>query len=229
MKALSRRQFLYIAAFFSFTCPLSTAAAFSGENELKKNHEFPITMNVLKGAYLSEMAAHKHYIAYSKKAVVEGYSNIAYLFSALAVSEKIHANNYERILGALGASREKSRLKIVISDTRANLKKAAEKELDKIKKIYPDFLAKLKKESHDQAVINCMYSWKSHRQHEEKINEIIMYSDMFFGSVVRTIEGMKLDFHVCEICGATIDEVPKTPCDICNYPLYHYQKVNPPV
>ena len=66
MKVLSRRQFLYISAFFSFACPLSIAAAFSGENELKKDHEFPTTMNVLKDAYLSEMAAHKHYIAYSK-------------------------------------------------------------------------------------------------------------------------------------------------------------------
>jgi rubrerythrin len=185
-------------------------------------------MNVLKDAYLSEMAAHKHYIAYSKKAVIEEYPNIAYLFSALAVSEKIHANNYERIIASLGASCEKSKLKIVISDTQANLKKAAEKEIDKIKKIYPDFLAKLEKESHDQAVINCMYSWKSHRQHEEKINEIIMYSDMFFGPMAKEIEGMKLDFHICEICGATIDESPKTPCDICNYPVYHYQKVPPP-
>lgn len=228
MKALSRRQFLYISAFFSFTRPLSIAAAFSGENKLKKDHGFPITMNVLKDAYLSEIAAYKHYIAYSKKAVIEEYPNIAYLFSALAVSEKIHANNYERVLGALGASHEKSKLKIVISDTQANLKKAADKELEKIKKTYPDFLAKLKKESHDQAVINCMYSWKSHRQHEEKINEIILYCDMFFGSVAKKIEGTNLDFHVCEICGATIDESPKNPCDICNYPVYHYQKVNPP-
>ena len=229
MKALSRRQFLYISAFFSFTCPLSIAAVFSEENKLKKDHGFPITMDVLKDACLSEMAAHKHYFAYSKKAVFEGYPNIACLFSALAVSEKIHANNYERILGSLGASHEKSKLKIVISGTQANLKKAAEKELDKIKKTYPNFLAKLEKESHDQAVINCMYSWKSHRQHEEKINEIIMYSDIFFGSMAKEIEGMKLDFHVCEICGATIDESPQTPCDICNYPVYHYQKVNPPI
>ena len=142
MKALSRRQFLYISAFFSFTRPLSVAAAFSGENKLKK---------------------------------------------------------------------------------------AAEKELEKIKKTYPNFLAKMEKESHDQAVINCMYSWKSHRQHEQKINEIIIYSNMFFGSVAKKIEGMKLDFHICEICGATIDESPQTPCDICNYPVYHYQKVNPPI
>ena len=87
---------------------------------------------------------------------------------------------------------------------------------------------KLKKESYDEAVINCMYSWKSHQQHKEKIKEILKYCNMFFGSVARKIEGMKLDFHVCEICGSTVDEAPKTPCNICNYPVSHYQKVKRP-
>ena len=41
----------------------------------------------------------------------------------------------------------------------------------------------------------------------------------------KTIEGMKFDFHVCEICGSTIDEVPETPCNICNHPILHYHRV----
>jgi len=177
---------------------------------------------------MSEMIAHQHYNRYSRKAVDERYPNIAYLFSTLAVSEKIHADNYKRILTSLDSGFEKPECEILISNTKANLEKAAEKELIKIKETYPDFFAKLKKESYDEAVINCMYSWKSHQQHEEKIKEILKYCNMFFGSVARKIEGLKLDFHVCEICGSTVDETPKAPCNICNYPVSYYQKIKRP-
>ena len=169
--------------------------------------------------------ASEHYAGYSRKAVEEKYPNIAYLFSAFAVSEKIHAANYKRILAALNSEFEEPQFEIFVSDTKANLTKAAESELKKINNTYRNFLAELKKESHDQAVINCMYSWKSHRQHRKKIKEIRKYSKQFFGAVAKKIEGMEFDFYVCEICGSTIDEAPKTPCDICNYPNSHYQKV----
>jgi rubrerythrin len=225
MKKISRRKFFYISASLLSSYPLSIITASSGENEPEKNYNFPITIAVLKAAYKAEKVASDHYVVYSRKAVEERYANIAYLFAAFAVSEKIHAENYKKILASLNAGLEEPEFEIFILDTKANLISASEAELKKIKETYPDFLAKLKKESHDQAVINCMYSWKSHRQHKRKISEIQKYSKWFFGSVAKKIEGMKFDFHVCEICGSTIDEAPETPCDICNYPILHYHKV----
>ena len=189
---------------------------------------YHITVAVLKAAYEAEKAASDHYVGYSRKAVEERYPNIAYLFKAYAVSEKIHAENYKRILTSLSAGFEEPEIRIFILDAKANLISASKGELKKIKETYPDFFAKLKKESHDQAIINCMYSWKSHRQHKQKINEIRNYSKWFFGSVAKKNEGMKFDFHVCEICGSTIDEAPMTSCDICNYPILHYHQVMRP-
>jgi rubrerythrin len=185
MKTISRRQFLVISASLPFSYPLSFSVAYSGENKLNKNNLFPITIAVLKSAYISEKLAYLHYVGYSRKAVEEKYSNIAYLFTAFAVSEKIHAENYKKILTSLSAGLEEPESEILILDTKPNLLNAAKGELKKIKKTYPDFLAKLKKESHDQAVINCMYSWKSHRQHRRKINEIRKYSKQFFGAVAK--------------------------------------------
>ena len=225
MKKISRRKFLYIFASLSFSPPLSIATASSRENKPGKNEKFPITFAVLKAAYKSEKVASEHYIGYSRIAVEEKYPNIAYLFSAFAVSEKIHAENYKRILTALRSELEEPKFEILLSDTQTNLTNAAENELKKIKNTYRDFLAKLKEESHDQAVISCMYAWKSHRQHRKQIKEIQKYSKQFFGAVAKKLEGMEFDFHVCEVCGSTMNEEPKTPCDICNYPNSHYQKV----
>jgi len=224
MKKISRRNFLYLVAALSFSHPLYIAAA-SKENKLGKNENFPITYAVLKVAYKSEKVASENYVGYSRVAVEEKYPNIAYLFSAFAVSEKIHAANYKRILTALNSKFEEPQFEILLSDTKANLTKAAESEQKKIKNTYRNFLARLKEESHDQAVISCMYAWKSHRQHRRQIKEIQKYSKQFFGAVAKKIEGMEFDFHMCQICGSTINEAPETPCDICNYPNSHYQKV----
>ena len=228
MQILSRRHFLYRIASLPFLYPLSIATASSNAETPAKNAQFPITVTVLKTAYEAERVASENYIRYSRKAIEEKYPNIAYLFTAFSFSEKIHAENYQRILSSMNAETTEPELDILILDTKANLIKATDSELKKIKKIYPGFLAKLKEESHDKAVINCMYSWKSHQQHKTKISEIRKYSEYFFGHVAEKIEGLKFDFHVCEICGSTIDEAPQSPCDICNHPNLHYRKVTRP-
>lgn len=228
MEDISRRKFFYIFASLSLSYPLSIASASSKKKTLEIIGRFPITVAVLKAAYEAEKMAYENYMRYSQKAIEDEYPNIAYLFTAFAISEKIHAENYKRILTSMNTGPAEPEFEVLILDTKTNLIKATEGELKKIKIIYPDFLAKLKKESHDQAVINCMYSWKSHKQHKRKIGEIRKYSEYFFGVVAKRIEGLKLDFHVCEICGATIDEAPKTPCDICNMPNLHYREVTRP-
>ena len=215
-------------ASLSFLYPLSTAIASSSEVKPGNNGRFTITVAVLAAAYKAEKLASEHYHNYSRKAVEEKYPNIAYLFSAFSLSEKIHAKNYKKILTSLSTKLQEPEFEVSISDTKANLIKASEAEIKKIKETYPDFLARLKNESHDQAVISCMYSWKSHKQHERKINEIRKYSPLFFGQVAKEIEGAKYDFYVCEICGSTIDEAPQTPCIICNHPDVHYHNVIKP-
>jgi len=55
MKAISRRQFLYISASLSMTYPLSFAiASTTSKNRLDKDDRFPITISVLQTAYVSE-------------------------------------------------------------------------------------------------------------------------------------------------------------------------------
>ncbi|MGD1968509.1 MAG: ferritin family protein [Desulfobacterales bacterium] len=228
MDNISRRKFLTILSSLSLSYPLSMVAASSEGKKLEANGGFPITKSVLKSAYATEKMAYENYECYSQKAIEEDYPNIAYLFTAFATSEKIHAENYKRILASMSTGPAEPEIEVTILDTKANLIKATEGELKKIKKTYPDLLAKLKTESHDQAVVNCMYSWKSHQQHKRKIAEIRKYSTFFFGHVAEKLEDLKLDFHVCEICGSTIDESPMTPCDICNRPNLHYRKVNRP-
>jgi len=227
MNKFSRRELLYLSASLSLLFPLQ-AYAMKEENNAKIN-DYPTTILALKKAFKAETIAYRHYLAYVEKALKEDYPNIAYMFYAFSFSEKIHADNYKRILNELGSDIAKVLVQINVHDTKSNLQKAAEKELEKINKFYPELLVTLEPELYEEAIVNCMYSWKSHRQHEATVTEIQKYSGMFFGSVAEKIEDMNLDFHICNICGSTIDEKPQSPCEICNKSLSHYFKVDRPM
>jgi rubrerythrin len=60
---------------------------------------------------------------------------------------------------------------------------------------------------------------KRHEQLPGKSRPILMEA------VAGEIEGMHLDFHMCRICGSTIDEKPFVPCTICNRSLSNYDKI----
>jgi rubrerythrin len=228
-KDISRRQFIYISALLSMSRPFSLAVASSPKNKEDKKAQFQTTIAVLTNAYEAEMLAHEHYVHYSKKAVEEAYPNIAYLFTAFSLSEKIHADNFKNIVNDLGSKIGELKREVVVQDTKTNLKNAAKKELIKIEKTYPDYHDRLETESHQRAMTTCIYSWKGHRQHQEKICEIDTYCKWFFGSLAKRIEGLKMDFHICQNCGSTIDELPKGACVICSIPFGSYKKVERPV
>ncbi|MGD8894121.1 MAG: ferritin family protein [Desulfobacterales bacterium] len=228
-KMISRRQLLYFSALLSFCYPIANLKCFVVAGDKENDSRYPFTINILKQAYWAEMIASKHYDGYCQRALSENYPNIAYLFFALSISEKIHAHNYQKLIVTLNSSLEKKQIPVSIDDTKENLSVAAIKELEKIKEFYPEILNKLSLESYDQAIINCMYSWKSHQQHEEIINDIKRYSGLFFRLLSKKIEGMNPDYYVCEICGSTVNEKPVTPCEICNYPLSRYKKIKRPV
>ncbi|MEK6197528.1 MAG: hypothetical protein N2B58_05075 [Desulfobacterales bacterium] len=174
---LSRRQVLYFSALLAFWGPFARFKSFAANDDRNKYAElYPFTLTSLKDAYRSEMMANRHYLSYCQKALSENYPNIAYLFSSLAVSEKIHADNYLELILSLGSSLESTDFPVSISTTKTNLNTAAIKELDKTNEFYPEIFKKLSTESHDQAIIDCMYSWKSHQQHEVMINKIKKYS-----------------------------------------------------
>jgi rubrerythrin len=65
------------------------------------------------------------------------------LITLQGVMEKIHADNYKRIARELVSEIKYIRVPIDVSDTKSNSQKAAEKELEKIEKTYPEFLKKL--------------------------------------------------------------------------------------
>jgi len=221
----SRRAFINLGLAVAFLYRLPATAATLVPTETKA---LPETVKILKQAFAIEMIAHKRYLAGTDRAISESYPNIAYLFWTFSISEKIHADNYLKLLTSFNETINTSFSDQRARDTKTNLRIAARQELEKIDETYPGYLQALEFEAHDDAITHCMYSWKSHRQHEQKIREIHRYSGMFFGTVAKKIEGLQLDFHVCKVCGSTIDHVPLVACEICNKSKSNYQQIERP-
>lgn len=226
---ISRRQLLYASVLLTLFYPTLNLKCFAVADDEINNSRYPLTLALLEKAHRAEMIAHRHYVEYCQKALYENFLNIGYLFYALSISEKIHADSFKKLIISLGSNLEIKEITVSFSDTKTNLNSAAINELEKINKFYPEILKKLLSESHDQSVIHCMYSWKSHQQHEEIIRDIKRYSGFFFWPLAKKIERMNPNYYVCEICGSTVDEKPAIPCEICNYPQYHYKKIKRPI
>ena len=67
-KMISRRQLLYFSALFSLLYPIANLKSFAVADDVKKNNQYPLTIDILKEAYWAEMIANKHYDGYCQKA-----------------------------------------------------------------------------------------------------------------------------------------------------------------
>ena len=225
-RPLTRRNFLYLSA--SVPLVLSRAAAAAPPAGSVGPAAMPRTIDVLRRAFRIETVAHRHYVPFARQALAENLPNIAYLFQAFGVSESQHAENYRAVLARLGTKIVYAKVNVVVGDTGENLRVAAARELEKIRSVYPLLLTELERERHEDAIVNAMYSLKSHQQHEDQVTQIDRYAGMFFGTVADEIEGHVLDFHVCRVCGSTINMAPTGPCVICNRSSRNYVRVERP-
>jgi rubrerythrin len=190
---------------------------------------YPETLAALERAYQREMEAHRRYLESASKAKAEGYNGVAYLFTAFAASELIHAQNFERVAVSLGGNFQTNAVYIPLSGTKQNLITAANDEIDTIDKLYPETLKHLEPEGHSEAIAYVKYALASEKQHREIIERVQRYTDSFFDRVVKAIDEMTSHYYVCQVCGFTVKQMPTRNCAICNSPSSNYRKIAAPV
>jgi rubrerythrin len=188
--------------------------------------EYPKTVYALQERYRNEIHGVHEYLAYAKKALSEGYPNIAYLFVSFAASESVHARDFKRLLSDLGVQvKEIPKPEFEVSSTKENLNHAATVEIEEIDQEYPRLIAYIKPEKHEAAVRNIMYAWQAEKQHRDILKKVVSGTGVFFGVLVEKIEKTDVQFFVCQRCGSTLTELPKDLCPICKGPPAQYEKV----
>jgi rubrerythrin len=222
---LSRRHFIQLGL-LSGSALFLPSSAFCKRLNSTAHPRYPQTIAALQKSYKHEVSAHRHYVAFSKKAKEDNYPNISYLFTALATSELIHSRIFRKILIELDAGVEKIPEEDVrIAKTKTNLKKAANHEIDLIEKFYPETMRIIRREKHQAALTGCRYSWESHLQHREKIHKINKWTSRFFQTVAGIIEKETTLYYICFQCGSTLSGIPRKTCPICYESSKHYKRI----
>ena len=183
------------------------------------------TIMILKKAYAREIQAHLAYIKFSRKALEEGYPNIAYLFQSFAVAESIHARNFINVLVSLGNRPDSPAEKFKVLSTRENLCQAIDFELQEIHTYYPEHIRVIKKEEHWNSISSVAHALASEKQHEKMLQKMKSGTGILWGMLKHKIEEEDVDLFICQVCGSTLTSLPDI-CPICGKPKSFYEKIS---
>ncbi len=144
----------------------------------------------------------------SKKALDEGFPQIAMLFKAASASEKIHANNHQAVLEDMGAAIPVVTPEFTVKSTQENLQDAIAGESYEVAVMYPEFLAHAKSVDSQLALISLNYAFKTEQKHK------ILYDKALAALQSNQVKTLSMEYYVCPTCGNTYDTTPPKRCGI---------------
>lgn len=190
---------------------------------------YAATIAAMQTAHEAEMHVYYRYTEFSRHAAQEGYRGVAYLFTAFAAAELIHAGNFARILARLNVEVPPvPKPAITVGTTRENLIAAAASEMASIDSLYPGLLERLRPEDHADAMTTVRYAWSTEKQHRDKIVQIQRWSPSFFEQVAKHIDAKTGQYFICQLCGCTLNKLPAETCPVCANAVKHFRRVEPP-
>jgi rubrerythrin len=221
---MGRRRFVLKAGLASAVLVLA-----HGRHTALAQAAYPESAQILRRAREAELAAHSQYVAFTKQAAADGYPGIAYLFAAFATAELIHGQNFEKILTSLmGTVTPVPERPVTVGNTKQNLITAATDELASVDAFYPSMLKDLAPEGLEDAIKFTTYAWNAERLHLNILRSIERWTPMHFEAVARKIEDETAQYFVCQICGATMVELPEESCPVCELPASNIHRIEPP-
>ncbi|MEX1298588.1 MAG: rubrerythrin family protein [Desulfotignum sp.] len=163
------------------------------------------TQENLAAAFAGESQANRKYLAFAKKADVDGLPQLAKLFRATAEAETIHAHAHLKAMGGIKSSME-------------NLKTAIEGEAHEFKQMYPDFLEQARKDKNQKAEFSFAYALAVEEIHHG-----------LYEKALAAVEGGKdlpeVDIYVCPVCGNTVEGQVPASCPVCSVPGKNFTKI----
>ncbi len=176
------------------------------------------TAQNLHHALNGEAHASIRYRAFAKQAEKEGYSGVARLFRAAAVAEKVHAKSHQCVLKAEEQiivdlnSEEKSALAIAqlesggsVKSTAENLQAAIDGETEEFKIMYPAMI----RDAVEENALDARHSL------EYAMSIEMVHAKLFKKALRDPADVQTTVYHVCPLCGHTVENEPPKKCPYC--------------
>lgn len=156
----------------------------------------------LHSAIADEAQAAHRFLVYAKKAITEGHPQVATLFRALAAAETVHTANHLRNTGE-------------IRTTSDNLTRSIAEETRVVSTLYPQYLARVKKEGNVGAEWSLSVATQVEQIHVQLLQQTFQ--------ALKTQKPLPIVvYYVCQVCGHTIQEIAPDKCPICMAPRSQY-------
>jgi rubrerythrin len=152
----------------------------------------------LQEAFAGESQANRKYTAFAKKAEQDGLPGIARLFRAAGAAETVHAHAHLRVMGG-------------IKSTAENLQAAIAGEGEEFREMYPQFVEEAEEDGNRQAETSFRYAMAVEEIHHEMYSKAAQALESGDDLPERT-------YHVCPVCGNTVEDEAPDKCPICNTP-----------
>lgn len=150
----------------------------------------------LKAAFAGESQANRKYLAFAKKADIEGLTQVAKLFRATADAETVHALSHLNVLEG-------------VKSTRENLQEAIDGETHEFTDMYPDMIKEAEAEGNTQATISFTGA-----NHAEEIHAKLYKKALDAVESGKDVE--TADIYVCQVCGHTVENEAPDTCPVCS-------------
>lgn len=124
------------------------------------------TIRNLQSAAQGEANAANRYELFAQKADEEGYGQVAKLFRAAALSERVHLRNHQDVLRSLGVSPEPTKLETVqVGSTQENLRVPIEGEREEATTMYPKYAEAARAAGIQSAARTFTYAGETEQHH----------------------------------------------------------------
>ncbi|NTU51367.1 MAG: rubrerythrin family protein [Candidatus Aminicenantes bacterium] len=157
-----------------------------------------MTEENVKAALAGESQAHVKYAAFAEKAAAEKLPNIARAFQANSYAEQVHATNYLKTLGAIGATKD-------------NLDAAIGGESFEIEEMYPSYIAVAQSQGEKTSDMFLNAALAAEKVH----------AGIYRAARAAVESGRDIEFkpiQVCSVCGFTLEGEAPDKCPICGAP-----------
>lgn len=162
----------------------------------------------MQAAFKGETTASAKYAAYSKKAEEEGLHQIAMLFKAASLSEKIHAGNHKAVLEDAGQKIPVIVPEFTVNSTKDNLKDAITGEGYEVSTMYPEFMTNANTAGNQLSLMSLNYAYKTEKKHK------VFYEKALAALESNTVETLPSEYYICPTCGNTYDSAAPKRCGI---------------
>jgi rubrerythrin len=162
------------------------------------------TYDDLMAAFAGESQANRKYLAFAKKADVEGFTQVARLFRAAAAAETVHALTHLRTAGE-------------VKTTEENLKSAVAGENYEHTVMYPEFMQDAEAEGDAKALKSFTWANEAEKVHETLYKEAL---------VTLGKPGEEYDYYVCPVCGYTHKRTAPEKCPVCSTLGSKFEKIS---